>query len=232
MEVALQAYSLAAAYNIADITTAATYQMGKIYSDFSRDLLDSQRPAGLSPEELEQYNVLLEEQAFPFEEKAIQIHESNVQRIAAGIYDEPVKQSFVELAKLLPAKYAKQEKSAAMIDASVDSHPGADEKTLTAAITQNPLDTEAYNRLGILYRNAGRFEDARKIYERGLGIDAQYRLIHLNIGILYDLYLRNPGLALDHYRRYQLLSGEEDKKIKIWISDLEKRQNTVKKPQG
>lgn len=232
MEEALQAYSLAAAYNIADVTTAATCQMGKIYSDFSRDLLDSQRPAGLSPEELEQYNVLLEEQAFPFEEKAIQIHESNVQRIAAGIYDEPVKQSFVELAKLLPAKYAKQEKSAAMIDASTDSQAGADEKTLTAAIAQNPLDTEAYNRLGILYRNAGRFEEARKIYERGLGVDAQYRLLHLNIGILHDLYLRNPAAALDHYRRYQLLSGGEDKQIKIWISDLEKRQNAVQKPQG
>lgn len=232
MEAALQAYALAAAYNIADVTTAATYQMGKIYSDFSRDLLDSQRPVGLSPEELEQYNVLLEEQAFPFEEKAIQIHESNVQRIAAGIYDEPVKQSLAELAKLLPAKYAKHEKSAAMTDASVDSQIGADEKALTAALNQNPLDAEAYNHLGIFYRNAGRFEDARKMYERGLGIDPQYRLIHLNMGILHDLYLRNPALALEHYRRYQLLSGGEDKQIKIWISDLERRQNAGQKPQG
>ena len=39
--------------------------------------MDSERPKELSKVELEQYNVLLEEQAFPFEEKAIELHEVN-----------------------------------------------------------------------------------------------------------------------------------------------------------
>ena len=40
----------------------------------------SERPKKLSKAELEQYNVLLEEQAFPFEEKAAELHEVNAHR--------------------------------------------------------------------------------------------------------------------------------------------------------
>ncbi len=53
--------------------------------------------------------MLLEEQAFPFEEKSIQIHQANAQRTTKGIYDQWVKRSFEELAKLLPARYKKAE---------------------------------------------------------------------------------------------------------------------------
>ena len=93
------------------MTTASSYQIANIYADFSKSLLKSQRPHGLSDVELEQYDILLEEQAFPFEEEAITAHEINTRRVAQGIYDDWVKKSFDELAKLLPARYAKTEKS-------------------------------------------------------------------------------------------------------------------------
>ena len=111
MKKAIKAYEGVAAYKIAEFTTAATYKIAEIYNDFSRDLLNSQRPKGLSPEELEQYNVLLEEQSYPFEEKAIDIHEANAARTVQGIYDSWVKKSLEKLAKLRPIQYAKSEKS-------------------------------------------------------------------------------------------------------------------------
>ena len=117
METALQAYTTAADYGVAEVTTASTFRIAEIYNDFSRALMASQRPKGLSAVELEQYNVLLEEQAFPFEEKAIEIHEVNAQRVTNGIYDQWVKNSLVELSKLRPVRYAKVEKSEATIDA-------------------------------------------------------------------------------------------------------------------
>jgi hypothetical protein len=83
----------------------------------SRALLASQRPKGLSVDELEQYNVMLEEQAYPFEEKAIELHEVNVQRVANGIYDQWVKRSYEALGKLRPVRYAKVEKSEVVINA-------------------------------------------------------------------------------------------------------------------
>ena len=117
MEVALKAYAAAAEYGVADVATAATYQTAELYSDFGKALLASQRPKKLSQLELEQYNVLLEEQAFPFEEKAIALHEMNAHRSAEGIYDKWVKESFNALSKLRPGRYAKAELSEVVVDA-------------------------------------------------------------------------------------------------------------------
>ncbi len=109
MDEALKAYRRAADYGVADVTTAATFHIGEIYHELSRSLLDSQRPAGLSADELEQYDILLEEQAYPFEEEAIKLHEVNHRRIAQGQYDDWVKRSMEQLAQLLPARYGKTE---------------------------------------------------------------------------------------------------------------------------
>ena len=110
MQIALGAYKNAADYGVAEVTTASTFQIGEIYRDLATQLIESQRPSGLSPEELEQYGMLLEEQAFPFEEKAIEIHETNVKRVADGLYDQWVRNSFNILTKLLPVRYAKTER--------------------------------------------------------------------------------------------------------------------------
>jgi hypothetical protein len=66
---------------------------------------------------LEQYIVMLEEQAYPFEEKAIELHEVNVRRIADRIYDRWVRSSIEALGKLRPVRYGKVEKSEVIINA-------------------------------------------------------------------------------------------------------------------
>ncbi|MEJ2621676.1 MAG: tetratricopeptide repeat protein [Candidatus Thiodiazotropha sp.] len=117
MQKAINAYKKAAEYGVAEVTTAATHRIGEIYQQFGAALMASERPKGLNAEELEQYDILLEEQAYPFEEKAITLYESNIERAPQGIYDEWVKKSFAELAKLIPGRYAKQEKWEGWIDA-------------------------------------------------------------------------------------------------------------------
>jgi TolA-binding protein len=109
MERALADYRKAADYGILEVTTAATYEIAELYYQLSRDLFDSERPADLSAAELAQYDILLEEQAFPFEEEAIQLHEVNAARTADGVYDEWVIRSLASLAELLPVRYNKQE---------------------------------------------------------------------------------------------------------------------------
>jgi len=116
-EVALKGYAAAAEYGVADVATAATYQTAELYAEFGKALINSQRPKNLSKLELEQYNVLLEEQAFPFEEKAIELHEVNAHRTAEGIYDKWVKDSFTALSKLRPGRYAKVELTEVVVDA-------------------------------------------------------------------------------------------------------------------
>ncbi|HUN93449.1 MAG TPA: tetratricopeptide repeat protein [Burkholderiaceae bacterium] len=117
MEDVLKAYGAASQYGVAEITTAATYKTAEVYHEFGRAILDSERPRSLGKAELEQYNVLLEEQAFPFEEKAIELHELNAHRTADGIYDKSVRDSFAALRQLRPVRYGKSELGEVVVDA-------------------------------------------------------------------------------------------------------------------
>ncbi len=115
MQTTLKGFTDAAAYQVADVTTQATFLSGELYADFGKALLQSERPANLNAEELEQYEILLEEQAYPFEEKAIEVHETNIQRIASGVYDRWTRRSMTTLAELMPVRYAKQEEGESFV---------------------------------------------------------------------------------------------------------------------
>jgi tetratricopeptide (TPR) repeat protein len=117
MEKAIAVYKKALGYQVADVSTAATYQLGNIYDHFSKAISSSERPRGLSKDELEQYNILLEDQSDLFQDKAIQLYEANLKHIADGIYDEWIKDSLKALAVLYPVRYAKTEESEAFFDA-------------------------------------------------------------------------------------------------------------------
>jgi len=109
LQAALAAYTKAADYGVAEVTTAANYEIAELYHQLGKDLYASERPPELSQEEREEYDVLLEEQAFPFEEEAIKLHETNAARTAEGVYDEWVQKSLMQLAELSPGRYAKTE---------------------------------------------------------------------------------------------------------------------------
>jgi hypothetical protein len=117
LEAALVAYRSATDYGVAEVTTAANFEMAELYRVLGKDVLASERPKGLSRDEREQYDTLLEEQAFPFEEKAIELHEVNARRATEGIYDKWVANSFKALGELRPVRYGKNERSEGAIDA-------------------------------------------------------------------------------------------------------------------
>jgi tetratricopeptide (TPR) repeat protein len=117
MERLLAAYGRAADYGITEVTTTATYRIAEVYAELGQALTESERPAELSAEELEQYEMLLEEQAFPFEEKAVEVHEANARRAADAVYDEWVQASFARLAERVPGRYAKSERTEAFVSA-------------------------------------------------------------------------------------------------------------------
>jgi len=110
MESAFAAYNKAVAYGVESVVTAATYRVADLYLSMGKALAASERPKGLSPQELEEYNLQLEEQAYPFEEKAIALHEENVARVKRGVYDAWVRRSYDALGQLKPARYARGEK--------------------------------------------------------------------------------------------------------------------------
>ena len=117
MEKVIVIYKKALEYQVAEVSTAATYELANIYDHFSKAISTSERPHELSKDELEQYNILLEDQSYSFQEKAIQLHEANIKHITDGIYDEWVKDSLKALAILYPVRYAKSEESETFFDA-------------------------------------------------------------------------------------------------------------------
>lgn len=108
LQKALNLYGKAASYGIPETATEATYAIADIYHSFSKSLLDSERPKHLNPAELEQYKILLEDQAFPFEDNAIKFYEKNLSHNRQGISDEWVHKSYSQLKLLYPARYNRE----------------------------------------------------------------------------------------------------------------------------
>jgi len=109
-------------------------------------------------------------------------------------------------------------------------HTDQDEAAMNAfkkAIELNPANAAAHHQLGILYREQGDFESALGAYHNALELDAGYALVHRNIGILYDLYLGQPALALEHYKKYLELTAEPDPSVDRWLVDLQRRSGSA-----
>ena len=138
-------------------------------------------------------------------------------RCRDGVYDEWVQQSFMALADLQPARYQKREAEDAGQLAAL-AGGGA-----VTAVSTTPGKIRDKNRYGIALREQGEFEAAEQEYLSALAIADDDPLTHHNIGILYDLYLGIPHLALTHYQRYQELTGEGDRRVAGWIVDLQRR---------
>ena len=91
------------------------------------------------------------------------------------------------------------------------------------AIAANPRSAAGYNVLGMAERRAGNFDAARSAYQNALAADPGYDQAQLNLGILYDLYLRQPDRALAAYEAFQAAQAEPDTQVNIWIADFKRR---------
>jgi len=121
MDATIAAMGQLANYGIDEVTAAATYYMAETYSNLSRSLLESERPDDLKPEDLEEFKNKLDEAAFPFEEKAINVHEKNMELLRAGTFNSWTEKSLSRLTELMPGRYAKHETSSGFL-AAIDSH--------------------------------------------------------------------------------------------------------------
>ena len=101
----------------------------------------------------------------------------------------------------------------------------AAEGSITDALILDPLHAPALNQLGMLLRRQGKFAEAESTYLKAVTTEPDYGLAHYNLGVLNELYLQQLDVALQHFERYQAISGE-DKQVTKWIADLKRRIST------
>jgi tetratricopeptide (TPR) repeat protein len=103
-----------------------------------------------------------------------------------------------------------------------DSRLPEAEAVFKAALELKPANVVAGNELGIVERKLGKFAEAEAAYQRTIAADPNYAPAHLNLGVLYDLYLAQPQKALDEFVRYIEIGGE-NKQVAGWVLELRKR---------
>jgi outer membrane protein assembly factor BamD (BamD/ComL family) len=121
MDAALAACDALVDYEVGDVTAAAAFYTAEVYADFARALKESERPADLSGAEQSDYDSGLAQEAAGFEQKAVAVHEKNLELIRAGVWNEWIERSLAQLATLVPTRYAKREQSSGPLD-SIDRY--------------------------------------------------------------------------------------------------------------
>ena len=109
----------------------------------------------------------------------------------------------------------------AIISARNGDDKGA-EDAIVNALMIDPEYPPALNQLGMLLRRKGEFQNAETAYLKAVTADPGYALAHYNLAVLNELYLQRLDAALQHFERYQALSGE-DEQVTKWIADLKRR---------
>jgi len=100
------------------------------------------------------------------------------------------------------------------------------------ALKINPYNYVASSRLAMIKREQGDFSGAEQYYLLALKAWPGLVSAHVNLGILYDLYLGNKEDALAHYKLAQklneLASKPVNKRLKMWIVDVSRQLKRAK----
>lgn len=79
------------------------------------------------------------------------------------------------------------------------------------------------NNLALLLTREARFQEAEDLLQQGIEMTPEVAHLHFNLAVISELYLLDLNKALNHYRRFQALSGQADEQVASWIVDLERR---------
>jgi tetratricopeptide (TPR) repeat protein len=103
-----------------------------------------------------------------------------------------------------------------------DSRLSEAETAFKSALDINPANPVAGDELGIVERKLGNFTAAEAAYQRAIAAEPNFAPAHLNLGVLYDLYLAQPQKALEQFERYLEIAGD-NKQVAGWVVELKKR---------
>jgi Flp pilus assembly protein TadD len=133
---------------------------------------------------------------------------------------QEAKDAFAKLAQDFP-QYAGPLNDLGMLQAQGKQRDQA-VASFAKAVSVNDKDDYAWGWLGILYREGGNYPQSEQAYLKAIALKSDNAVTRLNLGILYDAYMKRPQDALVQYREYQRIAGKDSKPIVIaWINELQ-----------
>lgn len=97
------------------------------------------------------------------------------------------------------------------------------EKHFRKAIEMSPDNINAYLRLAQVLRVKGAFVHAQNVYAEVLMVWKDFPEAHLNLGILYDIYLNKPLAGQQHMEAYQFLTDSKNQQVSEWLAEIRSR---------
>ncbi|SFL83361.1 TPR repeat-containing protein [Marinobacter zhejiangensis] len=102
-------------------------------------------------------------------------------------------------------------------------YPDKAEEAYRNAVEVNPNNINAYLALALHLRQKGSFAAAQQAYIDVLTLWKDCPPAHLNLAVLYDLYLNRPELAQPHYEAYDFLTGGDNPEVNNWLVEVRRR---------
>lgn len=96
------------------------------------------------------------------------------------------------------------------------------------AIKVNPKNINVYLKLAKLQRVEGKYVAAQNTYAKALAVWPDFPEAHLNIGVIYDIYLNHPIRAQKHMEAYLFLKKEPDERVLKWVEEVRSRTQLEK----
>ncbi|WP_143247454.1 tetratricopeptide repeat protein [Agaribacterium haliotis] len=103
------------------------------------------------------------------------------------------------------------------------------QQAYSSAIDTNAKNVNAYLRLALTQRRSGEYLLAQNTLVRALETWPDFPEAHLNIAVLYDIYLNHPIRAQRHYEAYQFLSHGKDAEANKWLAEVQSRTGLASK---
>ncbi|HHT9118972.1 MAG TPA: tetratricopeptide repeat protein [Candidatus Hypogeohydataceae bacterium YC41] len=80
-----------------------------------------------------------------------------------------------------------------------------------------------YNNLGWLYTMKGEFKEAEKVYLKAIKLNPNYANAYYNLGLLYDLHLKDEMGAIECFEKYIELKGERSDSVQKRLAEIKQR---------
>jgi tetratricopeptide (TPR) repeat protein len=137
----IREFVAAGSYKTSDVITASNFLIGRALELFKDDILASPVPPGLTQPEQEEYDLLLQEMAFPFEEKALNAYRVNIKRsVTLEILDPWIEKTYERMAELAPWAYQRDE--AIAYPSTLIKPPPVDITMPAGGLSTSALDAE------------------------------------------------------------------------------------------